>query len=148
MKFSDINQQQWQELKPYLDTCILPVTGLNGSEEPWEATDALEQLRDLIDMIEVPFRGRVVSYPAYHYILRDQISENIEEICLQLRGSGFSYIVIASRGAPIYMDSSLCTFDLLLDVTDYSDMQGDRMKKDVHEKIVAMWNNYSSKANL
>lgn len=64
MKFSDIEEQTWDELRPYLDTAVLPVTGLNGGETPWEATRELEYLRDALDLIEIPFKGRIVTYPA------------------------------------------------------------------------------------
>ncbi|MGO4375464.1 DUF2487 family protein, partial [Paenibacillus sp. MCAF20] len=67
MKFSEIEKEQWEELRPYLDTCLLPVTGMDGSEQPYEATEWLERLRDIMDLIEIPFKGRVVTYPACHY---------------------------------------------------------------------------------
>ena len=51
----------------YLDTCLLPVTGLTGKESPVEAGDRLEQLRDLLDLLEIPYHGRTVTYPAWHY---------------------------------------------------------------------------------
>ena len=78
MKFSDIDKEQWPELKPYLDTVLLPVTGLSGDEQPWEATRGLEKLRDLIDAVEIPFHGRVVIYPAYHYISKTTIEDDLQ----------------------------------------------------------------------
>lgn len=99
MKFSEIRQAQWQELKPYLDTCLLPVTGLDGSEEPWQAGDNLERLRDLLDLIEVPYHGRVVTYPAYHYTDDEQIEASLSRICQRLKESGFRYVIIALLNA-------------------------------------------------
>ena len=75
MKFSDIEEQNWEQLAPYLDTCLLPLTGLDGTEKPWQATNALEKLRDFLDLIEIPFRGRIVTYPAAHYELLEEEGE-------------------------------------------------------------------------
>ncbi|GFN30668.1 DUF2487 family protein [Paenibacillus xylaniclasticus] len=95
MKFSEIESNQWDELKPYLDTCLLPVTGLTGLEQPDEATQALEQLRDVMDAIEIPFKGRVVTYPACHYI-GESGDELVESVCQSLKQAGFRFVIIVS----------------------------------------------------
>lgn len=92
MKFSEIDVQQWDELQPYLDTCLLPVTGMNGSESPPEATQCLEDLRDIMDLVEIPFKGRVVTYPACHYTSDDQSS--LEGWTAALKGIGFKYVIL------------------------------------------------------
>ncbi len=95
MKFSDIEAERWEELKPYLDTCLLPVTGLDGTETPYEATSALENLRDVMALVEVPFKGRLVTYPAYHfYDPSDHL--RLDELCRRLRMTGFRYIIVAT----------------------------------------------------
>jgi len=96
MKFSEITSELWEELKPYLDTCLLPVTGLNGTESPAETTQALEDLRDVMDGIEIPFKGRVVTYPACHYIEETEGHDNVEKLCLALKRSGFRYVIVVS----------------------------------------------------
>ncbi|NOU97534.1 DUF2487 family protein [Paenibacillus sp. LMG 31456] len=96
MKFSDVSQSSWQELRPYVDTCLLPVTGLTGSEKPWEAVQALEELRDALDCFEIPYKGRVLTYPAYHYTLGEETSQMLKVVCSNLRANGFRYIVIIS----------------------------------------------------
>ncbi|WJH37540.1 YpiF family protein [Paenibacillus sp. CC-CFT747] len=67
VKFSEIREEQWKDLQPYLDTCLLPITGLTGTESPWMTTEALEMLRDIMDLVENPYKGRLVTYPALHY---------------------------------------------------------------------------------
>jgi 23S rRNA (pseudouridine1915-N3)-methyltransferase len=95
MKFSDIEQSSWTDLKPYLDTCLLPITGLTGSEEPWEVAAALERLRDVMDWVELPFKGRVVTYPAVHFLVDlSLIKEEINRICDQLKRTGFKYVIV------------------------------------------------------
>ncbi|WP_281886975.1 DUF2487 family protein [Paenibacillus sp. YYML68] len=151
MKFSDIEAVQWKELQPYLDTCILPVTGMDGSEEPWQATDALEALRDVLDLIEVPFRGRVVTYPAFHYFGTGQAAAAglalLEELCERLRLSGFRYIVLvsaASKELAVGLESASGS-DLLIHMTreELCDPEVDA-KRAVAAMLTALWNGRQS----
>ncbi|MBD2869678.1 DUF2487 family protein [Paenibacillus arenilitoris] len=96
MKFSEIASEQWEELAPYLDTCLLPVTGLSGGEKPHEATQRLERLRDLLDLIEIPFKGRIVTYPAWHYANGANWQEALNGWCEAAKKSGFRYVIVAS----------------------------------------------------
>ncbi|WP_028561269.1 DUF2487 family protein [Paenibacillus pinihumi] len=104
MKFSEIEKSRWEELKPYLDTCLLPVTGLTGTETPDEATAALEGLRDIMDLVEVPFKGRLVTYPAYHFY-EEPDAMQLDELCRRFRASGFRYIVLITGRAGLKLDS-------------------------------------------
>lgn len=140
MKFSDITKQQWDELKPYLDTCLLPFTGLQGNESPWETTTALERLRDAMDTIEHPFKGRIVTYPAYHYHVEGSlpVSQHIDEICKRLKqGVGFSYVIVVCAQEEAALES--CTEpDLILTIqTDDKGVVADR--KEIQEKIQQLW---------
>lgn len=94
MKFSEITEEQWEELKPYLDTALLPVTGLTGREEPWKAAEELEALRDALDLIEIPFKGRVVTYPALHYNADDAPGMGqVAQVCEGMFRAGFKYVI-------------------------------------------------------
>lgn len=105
LKFSEIEENKWAELKPYLDTVLLPITGLTGAESPAEATKKLEKLRDIMDMVEIPFAGRVVTYPALHYIGSDKLemSKHMNEVCQRLKQQGFVHIILitASKEADL-----------------------------------------------
>ncbi|MFD0958837.1 DUF2487 family protein [Paenibacillus chungangensis] len=102
MKFSEIEDDKWKELAPYLDTCLLPVTGMSGLESPPKATACLEQLRDMMDMVEIPFRGRVVTYPACHYWADGlNFDEMLAKWCEALRSIGFTYIIVATANATL-----------------------------------------------
>jgi 23S rRNA (pseudouridine1915-N3)-methyltransferase len=95
MKFSEIQQIDWEELKPYLDTCLLPLTGISGEEPPWKVTESLEKLRDLMDFIEIPYKGRVVTYPALQYKLdEDQMIAAVDTLCHKLKAAQFKYVII------------------------------------------------------
>lgn len=102
MKFSEIEEEQWAELEPYLDTCLLPVTGLSGAENPIEATSCLEQLRDIMDLVEIPFKGRVLTYPAFHYYNDDEGTRQfIRSLCTSLKNNGFKYIILITANQSI-----------------------------------------------
>ncbi|MCU6708336.1 YpiF family protein [Paenibacillus sp. J5C_2022] len=102
MKFSEIEQDKWQELAPYLDTCLLPVTGMTGQESPPEATACLERLRDMMDMVEMPFKGRVVTYPACHYWSDGpEYSKMLARWCEALRGAGFTYVIVLTANGSL-----------------------------------------------
>jgi 23S rRNA (pseudouridine1915-N3)-methyltransferase len=102
MKFSEIQQSNWEELQPYLDTCLLPLTGLSGEEAPWQVTVSLEKLRDLMDLVENPFKGRVVTYPAIQYSTEeDQFIASVNELCLKLKKNQFKYVILISADASI-----------------------------------------------
>jgi len=95
MKFSDISKDEWEELSPYLDTCLLPVTGMTGAEQPYEATECLERLRDMMDLVEIPFKGRIVTYPACHYVMEQPLfSSVLDRWCVTLKEAGFRYVII------------------------------------------------------
>jgi hypothetical protein len=97
MKFSEIEQDRWQELRPYVDTALLPLSGLAGTETPFEATAALERLRDALDPLEQSYRGRVVTYPALHYAASDEsLASLADELCARLKASGFRYCVVVT----------------------------------------------------
>ncbi|KIL41568.1 hypothetical protein SD70_06845 [Gordoniibacillus kamchatkensis] len=101
MKFSEIAKDQWAELQPYLDTCLLPITGLTGSESPWEAGDRLEELRDALDLIEIPYRGRVVTYPAVQYVPGQAGERILDDVCHALKEAGFRYVVAITAAARV-----------------------------------------------
>ncbi|MDB5055898.1 MAG: hypothetical protein JWM44_3948 [Bacilli bacterium] len=102
MKFSDIEKANWPELQPYLDTCLLPITGLTGDESPWEVTEALEKLRDLMDLVEIPFKGRVVTYPSMQYRMEaESLTSFINALCLKLKAAEFKHVIVITADLSI-----------------------------------------------
>jgi hypothetical protein len=65
-------------------------------ESPAEATQALEDLRDIMDGIEIPFKGRVVTYPACHYTGEKEAHAIVNQLCASLKRIGFRYIIVVS----------------------------------------------------
>ncbi|WP_424766049.1 DUF2487 family protein [Paenibacillus sp. sgz302251] len=113
MKFSEIEREQWEELQPYLDTCLLPITGMSGMEKPYEATEWLERLRDMMDLIEIPFKGRVVTYPAWHYVSdNSELIGMLNKWCASMKTVGFRYIIVVTANNDIRIDDP--AVDLLL----------------------------------
>lgn len=140
MKFNEIDKDQWEELKPYLDTCLLPVTGLTGTETPFETTAALEKLRDAMDLIEIPFKGRVVTYPSYHFVGEPVEYGKLNKLCAGLKESvGFRYVVMISVSV-LLDEQSLPAADLLLRIdADLLAADYGSIKTDVAARIGAMW---------
>ncbi|MFC7682041.1 DUF2487 family protein [Paenibacillus sp. GCM10028914] len=93
MKFSEVDEQTWPDLQLYYDTCVIPYTGLTGKETPWEATSSLERLRDFMDLVEIPFKGRVVTYPAMQYGGEGML-KSLNDICHNVKSAGFTYVIV------------------------------------------------------
>jgi 23S rRNA (pseudouridine1915-N3)-methyltransferase len=95
MKFSELNETQWVELAPYLDTCILPISGVDGTETPTEMVNKLSTLQKLIDEIEKDFRGRIVIFPAFHYSNEGYAAQLINLIS-NIKNNHFAKVVCIS----------------------------------------------------
>ncbi|AZK47192.1 DUF2487 family protein [Paenibacillus lentus] len=137
MKFSDIEASSWEELRPYLDTCLIPVTGLTGSEQPYEVTAALERLRDVMDWIELPFKGRVVTYPSFQYG-RDIVLSQINEICHNVKLSGFAYIIVVSADVELPADR-ITNADLIVDTSWIKGFERHEVGAALGREIQQMW---------
>ncbi|MCD9021176.1 DUF2487 family protein [Cohnella silvisoli] len=97
MKFSEIDGDSWPELQPYLDTCLIPLSGLTGKESPWEATDKVARTGQWLAPIEQDFRGRTVTMPAIHYdIGGDGDAEQLNHLIGQWKKNGFRYVIVIS----------------------------------------------------
>jgi hypothetical protein len=140
LKFSEIERSDWEGLKPYLDTCLLPVTGLSGFEQPWEATQELEYLRDVMDCVEGPYKGRIVTYPAFHYVEGPAAAAAVNSVCQKIKGAGFRYVIVIS-GHPSVASIAFPDADLLLcpESAEGDVMSGEQFKVRVARDIRAMW---------
>ncbi|MCY9517092.1 DUF2487 family protein [Paenibacillus apiarius] len=142
MKFSELTLEQWKEWEPYLDTCVLPITGLTGEESPVESADRLERLRDWLDGVEIPFRGRVVTYPAYHFVMDKQPQQQdislINGVCSRLRERGFAHIVIISADMHITKDM-LKAADEVFSPLAFPWKELTLIKEEMNKRIQKMW---------
>jgi 23S rRNA (pseudouridine1915-N3)-methyltransferase len=141
MKFSDIERESWPELQPYVDTVLLPLSGLTGRELPWEATEALERLRDALDPLETAYKGRVVTYPAIHYAASDEaLTALTDKLCERLYEIGFAYCVVVG-GAERLLQLPLKKASALLVPKEAPAPAEKRIvyHKQVKETIEALW---------
>ncbi|MNW92134.1 hypothetical protein D3C86_214780 [compost metagenome] len=137
MKFNEINPAEWEELKPYLDTCLLPVTGLRGDEQPHEVVYALERLRDVMDWVEIPFKGRVVTYPAFQYG-KDDIMGQINAVCANVKSAGFKYVIVIS--ADVELDPQvICESDLVVTRGRFGGSEEQAPSVAVMQEIQQLW---------
>ncbi len=133
MKFSELKREQWTELQPYLDTCILPLTGLRGHESPIEMAQRLEQLRDALDLLEIPYKGRMVTLPAVQYMPSDGalFAKSVNQIAAAAKQANFRY-VFAVTCEPTIASFPLSEIDLFLLRP---------LKSEVAEKVSELWRN-------
>ncbi|WNQ09267.1 DUF2487 family protein [Paenibacillus aurantius] len=135
VKFSEIREEQWKDLQPYLDTCLLPITGLTGTEPPWMTTEALEMLRDIMDLVENPYKGRLVTYPAMHYFSPPgEFASSVNHLCRKLKDSGFRYVFLITADSAVGI-MQFADADLFL-TPDYLD----KSKTELDQAIRNAWN--------
>lgn len=137
MKFSDFEVDYWEENKKFYDTCLIPFTGLSGLESPPEAIQALERLRDFMDMVEMPFKGRLVTYPAIQYAGSGYI-EFINDICRKVKSIGFQYVVVITADISL-LQSEIIESDLVLSQPIIVDSEGSVSNRELGVKIQEMW---------
>ncbi|THF78390.1 DUF2487 family protein [Cohnella fermenti] len=101
MKFSEFSPEQWYDLLPYMDTCLIPVSGLTGEEPPHEATERIAGTGDWLQPLEAAFRGRSVTMPANHYVdvTNEDDIRRVSGLCERMRGLGFAFVVVVSGRA-------------------------------------------------
>ncbi|MBW4085376.1 DUF2487 family protein [Paenibacillus sp. S150] len=141
MKFSDFTADSWTENRRFFDTCLLPFTGLSGLESPPEAAEALERLRDFMDLAERPFQGRVVTYPALQYNGAGSAAY-INEICQKVKSSGFQYVIVLSADTAL-ASAGIVESDLLLSLPDIEGFQDKASGSYIRDEIQAMWHKMS-----
>ncbi|MNO75792.1 hypothetical protein D3C76_668540 [compost metagenome] len=137
MKFSDFDVEQWEENRKFYDTCLLPFTGLSGSESPPETVQALERLRDFMDLVEIPFKGRVVTYPAIQYGGGGDVDQ-INEVCRKVKSSGFQYIVVLTADVAL-QENEIVESDLVLSLPIIEASQEGKINRNISMKIQEMW---------
>lgn len=137
MKFSEIEASAWEGLRPYLDTCLIPVTGLTGLEQPYEVTEKLERLRDVLDWVEIPFKGRVVTYPSFQY-QTEGMTRVINDLCRNVKSSGFAYAIVVSADFE-WTNEELPDADLIVTLRGFSADSGDAAGGQVKSAVQEMW---------
>ncbi|HBS46388.1 MAG TPA: DUF2487 domain-containing protein [Paenibacillus sp.] len=137
MKFSDFKVEQWKENQKFYDTCLIPFTGLSGSETPPEAVQALERLRDFMDLVEIPFKGRIVTYPAIQYGGEGYVGL-INEVCRKVKSSGFQYAVVLTADIAL-LEQEIIESDLVLSLPIIEGSLEGKINSNIGMKIQEMW---------
>ncbi|MCI3920305.1 YpiF family protein [Paenibacillus sp. TRM 82003] len=146
MKFSEIEREAWPELAVYLDTALLPLSGLTGRESPWEATEALERLRDALDPLETMYKGRVVTYPAVHYAENDEALEALaDKLCVRLRESGFRFVLVVTGAERLLARTFACASATLGPEAPNPDVPTETYRSRAKRTIEALWHNGSGR---
>ncbi|PQP87902.1 MULTISPECIES: DUF2487 family protein [Paenibacillus] len=139
MKFSEVEEATWSELSPYFDTCLIPYTGLSGKESPVEATEALARLRDFMDLVEIPFKGRIITYPAVQYGQGEDLSL-LQEVCRNVREAGFAYVIVMTADIELIQGQiEGCDLVLSRKVVFNEETGGAGIAGQIKDKIQEMW---------
>lgn len=113
LRFSDVDQKTWSQWQPFVDTAVVPLTGLDGTETPWEMRQRLEILRDLLDITEQPFKGRVLVLPAVQYAFSEY---QLKSMAKNLRHQGYHFIITVAAwrrpASPNYDDKKYIDFEI------------------------------------
>ena len=135
MKFSEFDASTWPSLSPYLDTCLLPVTGLRGTETPDEMTDKAAAAGAWLSPVEMAFKGRTVTLPAHHYYDGStQSEEQLKMLCRRFRQIGFRYVVLVCGISGLLNDFQGA--DLILQPMAEEDQPDPEA---LSKMIIAMW---------
>lgn len=143
MKFSEIEEADWAELQPFLDTCLLPVSGLTGEETPAEATDKAASTGAWLAPLEKSFTGRTVTLPAFHYYSRNEKEDidRLNRLCRQLRKHRFRYVIAVCGIAQGLPD------DLLADLVIQPDREDQQPDEGALRKAVTeLWRKGSTES--
>lgn len=140
MHFDQIDAEKWSSLKPYLDTCVFPVSGIHVSADQVEDIKArLNKLNEMKRWMEQMYTGRIVIYPEIHYAF-ERNEEFIFSLEDKMRLQGFRYVVIVS---PFNLE--IHDTEHLLILTANGDPFSDKHKRHFQERITQLWQTARSK---
>ncbi|SET51937.1 DUF2487 family protein [Paenibacillus sp. NFR01] len=137
MKFSEFDGKKWEENGAYYDTCLIPYTGLSGAETPVQAAEALERLRDFLELAEVPFQGRLVTYPAIQYAEPGNWGY-VNGICSKVKSSNFKFVIVMSADAELSV-TDLYESDLTLSLRGFPGITQQEISRRIGAEIERMW---------
>lgn len=97
----------------------------------------LEGLRDLLELVEQPFQGRIVTYPAVQYATEHSIA-TLNEVCRKVKSNGFQFVIVVTAAAE-GIDGDIYENGLSLAFPGFESSQRALLKSDISDKIQAVW---------
>ena len=83
----------FQAQKEYIDTAIIPLTWIDGSEQGFLfAASAADFILSLGNMIENQFKGRIVLFPSFSYTKKQDKQSLLDDWSEELKNAGFKHI--------------------------------------------------------
>ncbi|WP_161793413.1 DUF2487 family protein [Cohnella kolymensis] len=141
MRFSEIDEAGWAELQPFLDTCLLPISGLTGGETPAEATELAAKTGDWLAPLEQAFTGRTVTVPAFHYYSGDvDDKQRLNRLCGQLKKLGYRYVIVVCGRPNGFADVSA---DLIIQPVREDELPDEQR---LRKEIADLWRRGSSES--
>jgi 23S rRNA (pseudouridine1915-N3)-methyltransferase len=134
MYYDQITAEQWTSLKPYLDTCLLPVASLKGSDDFWEMKERLNGLSLGKKWVEQMYSGRIVIYPDICYSDVHMNGSYVNEWIQALKEKGFRYIVLLDHADGFQFEA-----DAILSIAKDGEPLSDEIKNKMQQTILNMW---------
>ena len=133
-EFSEITPDKWDELKPFLDTALLPVTGLDGSESPatllrnnWNVCVICLTCSSVLSAVEPSHIRRFILFMTS----KRRVLE-LAQVAGNLKQAGFRHVVIVTLVEELADDLTSMGESIDLVITPNESEQ-------VQERIASMW---------
>ncbi|MNC71933.1 hypothetical protein D3C75_1229080 [compost metagenome] len=91
----------------------------------------------MMDLVEIPFKGRIVTYPSFQYGNKE-ITQYINKVCHNVKLSGFAYAIVISADVDLD-DAQLDNADLILTPRALEGFSEGGKHQAVQEKIQKLW---------
>lgn len=125
MHWKSLNPEEWANLQPYVDTALLPVVHIDGTD--WaNALSRCARLATWADRVEQLLAGRLVRFP----LLTLYGAATLDEAVAALKAT-FVHVVVLTDTAPFERPG--------IRVLSTNGQEGDVAAR-VAEEIVALWN--------
>jgi 23S rRNA (pseudouridine1915-N3)-methyltransferase len=144
MYYDQISAGQWPSLKPYLDTCILPITNIRTEQEVWEIKERLHIHNQAKKWIEQMYSGRIVIYPDIHYSWDDKEKFRLylKEVIRGIKDKGFQYVVLLNNSSnEPYVEEGI-TY-----ISADGELLSDAAKNRIKQTVLNLWKSSKGKDN-
>ncbi|WP_175482462.1 DUF2487 family protein [Thermoflavimicrobium dichotomicum] len=148
MRWTEIKQNEWEQLAPYVDTLCLPIYSFDLTEKKWNRRQA-EIIEQIAQRFEKRLMGRVLLLPAISYMGKDAeiFSSYLNEVIQELAGFSFHYLVMVADGKSNYIRKEQlpdCSPMQVLvheitEAEEWNEEQMDQEIMDLYNKTINLW---------
>lgn len=132
MLYHQLEQEKWDSIKAYVDTCVIPCSSITGAEAVWDWKQKISHLEYAKRWLEAAYSGRLLIAPDVLYL--DGAYETVVKVTSNLKNQGFRFVVLLS-------DSTWTALPKGVDELLYfpSGSFSDEHKKQIQGKVITLW---------